>query len=456
SDEEAIARMKREARTAAQLYHPNIATIHAFEEIDGRYFIVMELVEGESLARILHRSRLSEAEICRIGRGVADALEEAHEKGIVHRDIKPDNIIVSGARVKVLDFGIAKRVGVDAVGANDPTTFMTQQGLIVGTVHYMSPEQALGKDVDARTDIFSLGVVLYEAATGKRPFQGETVTETITKIVRDEPDAPDVSPGLRTIIGRCLRKERDQRFADARELSKALESQTALAPTEAYTAATVVRAAPVRRNSTWVVFAIALVVIAGLAAALVMSRSAATPVAAPDPEPRAATGVTALQTTAPPPAIPPSTTTVSVVEEKPPAPPKPVQKTADQLYDEGMARLAEGNRLAARDAFAATVARDPHHAKAHFRLGELALFIRDPLAARRELNFALDDADKLPERERKLAELGLAVLDRNGARARQLVDELLAGNPNDPDVMRFRRQFIEEREARPFPRRRRP
>jgi serine/threonine protein kinase/TolA-binding protein len=239
SDPEAIARMRREARTVAQLYHPNIATIHSFEEADGQTFIVMELVAGEPLSELIRRHALSEADVCRIGRGVADALVEAHEKGIVHRDIKPDNIIVNGPRVKVLDFGIAKRIGVETTTPNSPTAFVTQQGMILGTVHYMSPEQALGKSVDARTDIFSLGIVLYEAATGKLPFGGETITETITQIIRDEPAVPTnvnpaISQGLSAIIQRCLRKNRDERFATASELAAALEVQQAKAPTELY------------------------------------------------------------------------------------------------------------------------------------------------------------------------------------------------------------------------------
>src|SRR5256885_2106912 len=149
ADVEATARLRREARTAAQLYHPNIAMIHAIEQDGDRIFIVMEYVEGQPLSKIIAHGALSEAELCRIGRGVADALAEAHAKGIVHRDIKPDNIVVNGARVKVLDFGIAKQVeGPPAGGANDPTPVLTQHGAILGTGHYMSPEQALGKNLD--------------------------------------------------------------------------------------------------------------------------------------------------------------------------------------------------------------------------------------------------------------------------------------------------------------------
>ncbi len=237
SDSEAIARMRREARTAAQLNHPNIATIHAFEEADGQTFIVMEFVAGDPLSALIAKHALTESQVCRIAQGVAEALAEAHAKGIVHRDIKPDNIIVAGPRVKVLDFGIAKRVVAETTTHDSPTAFVTQQGMILGTVHYMSPEQALGKSLDARTDIFSLGIVLYEAATGKLPFAGETITETITQIVRDEPQPPirinpSITPGLNGIIQRCLRKNRDERFATAAELAAALETQLAKAPTE--------------------------------------------------------------------------------------------------------------------------------------------------------------------------------------------------------------------------------
>jgi len=231
ADAEATARLRREARTAAQLNHPNIATIHSIEEADGRLFIVMEFVDGEPLATLIKRG-ISEAELCRIGRSVADALAEAHAKGIIHRDIKPENVIVSGSRVKVLDFGIAKQIGLTASTADATTaTFMTQQGMIVGTIHYMSPEQALGKPLDPRTDIFSLGVVLYEGATGRLPFHGETVTDTMTQIIRDEPQEPlrvnpRISSGLNAVIQRCMRKNRDERFASAGDLARALIEPT--------------------------------------------------------------------------------------------------------------------------------------------------------------------------------------------------------------------------------------
>jgi len=228
---ESNARFMREARTAAQLYHPNIATIHSIEEHEGRAFIVMEYVEGEPLSAAIRSGRLGEAEVAYIGKGVAEALAEAHARGIVHRDVKPENVIVSGQRVKVLDFGIAKKYQTekDAMDEGETfTDFRTQRGVILGTVQYMSPEQAMGKALDGRSDVFSLGVVLYEAATGRLPFKGETVTDTLTRIIRDDaPDLrashPNLEPRLAAAIMKCLAKERDARFRSAAELAGELD-----------------------------------------------------------------------------------------------------------------------------------------------------------------------------------------------------------------------------------------
>jgi serine/threonine protein kinase len=490
ADAQAIGRMKREARTAAQLYHPNIATIHAFEEAEGRIFIVMEFVDGEPLTRLIARGPMAEADVCRVGRSVADALAEAHEKGIIHRDIKPDNVVVSGSRVKVLDFGIAKQVEQQSVNANDPTTVLTQQGMIIGTVFYMSPEQALGKPLDARTDLFSLGVVLYEAATGRRPFHGDTATDTITRIVRDEAPIPrSVSQGLATIITRCLRKDREQRFSSARELAQALEAQLAVAPTAPLTrppapasaaAPTVLTSAHVqpRRSNVWIwIAAVAALLLAGAVGAFVMSRAtreapppqvAATPptstmmAPAPAVAEQTVTSTPVIEetttTSAPPPAI--TTTTAA----PPPAPvaqstaaPAPASaRSADDDYNEGVTHLLERQPLLARNAFRAALDKDPHHARAHFRLGEMALYIRDFPNAEPELNAAMADADRLDERERNLTELGLAIINGDRERVHMLIQEIQAGNPGDPDLMRFR-QVIAETSPRPFrPRRLRP
>jgi len=230
-DEESRARLLREARTAGQLYHPNIATIHAIELEGETPYMVMEYVEGESLTRAIASRRLTEAQIAEMGRGIADALAEAHAKGIVHRDIKPDNVILSGNRVKVLDFGIAKRYG-DAAQA-PPGEIVTEAGVVLGTVNYMSPEQATGKALDGRSDIFSLGVMLYQALAGQMPFRGNSNLETLKQILRSEPPelgavAPAVSPELARIVARCLRKAVEERYQSADELARDLAQIAAL------------------------------------------------------------------------------------------------------------------------------------------------------------------------------------------------------------------------------------
>jgi serine/threonine protein kinase len=219
-DAEWKARFLREARTAAQLNHPNIATIYTVDEEGSVMYIAMELVEGTSLAAMITARALSIPETIRIGAQTAEALAAAHAKSIVHRDIKPDNIIVLRRGVKVLDFGIAKHIGPSADDS------LTRGQLILGTPYYMSPEQALGKKIDLKTDIFSVGVVLYEALAGKRPFAGTNVTETVLYILSKEPQeltsAANVSKDLAAIVHRCLKKQPAER-PTAEELADALE-----------------------------------------------------------------------------------------------------------------------------------------------------------------------------------------------------------------------------------------
>lgn len=231
NDPEWKARFLREARTIAQMNHPNIATIYSIEQEADKLFIAMELVEGESLAHVLARGKLAPREAVQIVKQVAEALAEAHEKGIVHRDVKPDNIIVGKRVVKVLDFGIAKQI----TSTTDAPT-LTQAGLIVGTPFYMSPEQALGRPVDVRSDLFSLGVVLYEAVAGKRPFEGESVTETMMNIIMQEPPdlgavAPSAPPTLVEVVRRALQKKPERRFGSAGEMVDTLAKVDFSAPT---------------------------------------------------------------------------------------------------------------------------------------------------------------------------------------------------------------------------------
>jgi serine/threonine protein kinase/Tfp pilus assembly protein PilF len=240
-----LERFRREAQAIAALNHPHIVTIHSVEEAEGAPFLTMELVEGTSLDRALPPGGLPLAQVFEVGIALADALAAAHEKGIVHRDLKPANVMVTkDGRVKVLDFGLAKmapeRAVPDASAAPTETVplerSLTAAGLVVGTVPYMSPEQVNGQPVDARTDIFSLGVVLYEMATGRRPFGGNSTAETISSILRDSPRPvtearQDAPRHLIRIIDHCLQKDPRDRFQSARDvfnqlraLSKEIES----------------------------------------------------------------------------------------------------------------------------------------------------------------------------------------------------------------------------------------
>lgn len=222
------ARFLREARAAGALSHANIATIYDVGEVDGVAYIAMELVDGKPLDEVLHAAgRLPYERVLRIGRQLADALAYAHRAGVVHRDVKPSNILISpdGSTAKLLDFGVA-RVG-DTEGA---ALAKTQVGQLVGTPRYMSPEQALGMPVDPRSDLFSLGVVLYEMVTGKVAFPGTGLAALAIQIAQDKvapigSSAADCPPGLRFIIDKLLAKKPDQRFTDGAALVAALDRE---------------------------------------------------------------------------------------------------------------------------------------------------------------------------------------------------------------------------------------
>ena len=229
-DTERLVRFKREAHLLAALNHPGIAAIHGLEEADGQPFLVMELLEGVTLKQRLMEKPFEGDELIDIAAQLTGALEVAHEAGIIHRDIKPANIIITGRGVaKLLDFGLAKRVVEHAPTDSEmPTELaedssLTTPGSTVGTVSYMSPEQVRGETVDARTDLFSLGVVLYQMASGGRPFGGATSGVIFNEILTKQPPAPsrsnpDLPPDLDRIIGKLLEKDRDLRYQSAREL----------------------------------------------------------------------------------------------------------------------------------------------------------------------------------------------------------------------------------------------
>jgi serine/threonine protein kinase len=232
ADAERRTRFEREAQSLAALSHPNIVTIHSVEQADGLLFLTMECVEGTPLSDLIPKGGLPLPRILALAIPLADAVSAAHDKGITHRDLKPANVMVTAdSRVKVLDFGLAKLVEpapAEVLATALPTAAVSSEGRIVGTVAYMSPEQAEGKRIDARSDIFSLGVLLYEMATGERPFTGETPVSTITSILRDTPRAiTDVNRALprdlALIVRRCLEKDPEQRTQSAKDLRNQLE-----------------------------------------------------------------------------------------------------------------------------------------------------------------------------------------------------------------------------------------
>ena len=231
ADAQRLQRFLQEARAASKISGAHAAHIYEIDEAAGTHFIAMEYVEGEQLAQRTAARRHTPAEIAHIGAQIAEALEEAHARGVTHRDIKPQNIVITprGA-VKVLDFGLAKLSGDDANASEAATRVKTNPGAVMGTVSYMSPEQALAReDIDHRTDIFSLGVVLYEMATGRLPFEGASVTETINRIVNAQPEAIarfnyDVPAELEVIIKKALRKNRSERYQTAGDILNDLRS----------------------------------------------------------------------------------------------------------------------------------------------------------------------------------------------------------------------------------------
>ena len=243
-DPERLRRFQNEARAASTLNHPNVATIYEIGEAEDIAYIAMEYIEGLTLDQKISGQTLTTGEIVNTSIQVADALDDAHSHGVVHRDIKTSNIMITRRdQVKVLDFGLAKvSSAITSDLLDQPTAVKTAPGLVMGTVQYMSPEQAVGQTIDARSDIWSFGVVLYEMATGRKPFMGTTTGETIEKIRHSQPDAIarfnyEIPAELERIIRKCLEKDRENRYQSARELlidlknlRRDLESDTRVAP----------------------------------------------------------------------------------------------------------------------------------------------------------------------------------------------------------------------------------
>jgi eukaryotic-like serine/threonine-protein kinase len=265
-DTDRMARFQREAKVLASLNHPNVATIHGLEDSDGTCALVMELVEGPTLADRIRQGPIPIDEALRIARQIADALEYAHEHGIVHRDLKPANVKLTGDdAVKVLDFGLAKALegeaaSIDIATSPTMTRMATMQGVLLGTAAYMSPEQAKGKPVDRRADIWAFGCLLYEMLTGKMAFSGETVTDTLAAVVMKDPDwslLPAATPTrVRVLLQRCLQKDSKQRLRDIGDARISLDEVISGAPEAVPSAAGAAR--PVGRPwRTWLLSAVA-------------------------------------------------------------------------------------------------------------------------------------------------------------------------------------------------------
>ena len=271
SDRDRLLRFEQEARSVAALNHANVLAIFDVGEADQTAYLVSELLEGEPLRNKLQAGPLSQRRTVEYAVQIAEGLAAAHDKGIVHRDLKPENIFISkDGRVKILDFGLAKLTRAESKTAAAPdglTVAQTQTtpGMIVGTAGYMSPEQVRGQDVDARTDIFSFGAILYEMLSGERAFKGETSVETMNAILKEDPpeldtDKLQVAPGLERIVRRCLEKEPEQRFHSARDVKFAIEALSTSS------SATQVRIAQRRGTWQWAGIAVvALMVVAALA-----------------------------------------------------------------------------------------------------------------------------------------------------------------------------------------------
>ena len=236
-DEERLARFRREAKVLASLNHPNIASIYGLEQSGGTHYLVLELVEGETLAERIARGSIPRDEALDIAMKIADALEEAHERGIVHRDLKPPNIkLTPDDKVKVLDFGLAKAFSEETAETESSmsptiTRDATRVGVILGTAAYMSPEQAKGKHVDKRSDIFAFGAVLYEMLTGKKAFPGEDISEVFAAVIKLEPDwnalPANVGSRMAAWLRRCLDKDPSKRWRDIGDVKFEIDNDDA-------------------------------------------------------------------------------------------------------------------------------------------------------------------------------------------------------------------------------------
>jgi serine/threonine-protein kinase len=286
-NKERLARFEREARLLASLNHPNIATLFDLRESDGTNFLVLEYVPGETLAEKIKRGPISVDDVLPLFKQIAEGLEAAHEKGIIHRDLKPANIKVTpDGKVKVLDFGLAKAMAGEAPTrelSESPTLTRdaTETGVLLGTAPYMSPEQARGKEVDKKTDIWAFGCCLYEALTGQAAFLGETVTDTLARIVEREPaweTLPERTPSaIQRLLRRCLQKDPDRRLRDAWDARLEIEDAAMAPVAEAAEALKVAELHVWQKPIPAIITGLALMIVGGLVTGIVVWKMASTP-----------------------------------------------------------------------------------------------------------------------------------------------------------------------------------
>jgi serine/threonine-protein kinase len=439
-DDERRRRFMREARSAASLTHPNIAAVHEVGEDQGRIYIAMELVEGESLRRRIASGPLPVREAVRIARAIARGLARAHAKGVLHRDLKPDNVILDEeGEPKILDFGLAKlrepaqAEGASAIEKLETASHDTKDGQLLGTPGYMSPEQAKGTvDVDERSDVFSLGVVLYEMLAGKRPFRGDATLDVLIAVSRDRPEPlTGVPPEVAAIVDRCLAKRPEDRYASARTVVEAMDAvqstpgdrslvsgpsipsaEVRSGPT---TLGSTVDARPARRGVRALAAALLVLVCVG---AFVASRSRPAPGVAPV----AAVGAPAASADA-------SHRGVAVTDHPPPR----TTPEAAAAYAQALQAMRDASLVISAVQFERAVQLDPTLALAHIRLAMTSSSTssttrrREHLAAAEQLRGGLDERDQMLL---KVAEVDLAeprdpqaLLARTRAAAQRFPDD---------------------------------
>jgi serine/threonine-protein kinase len=406
ADETKRQRFLREARVAAAVTHPNLTTVHEVGEADGRIFIAMELVEGRTLRALLSEGPLTVAKALDVMMQVATGVARAHAAGIVHRDLKPENILVgSDGHVKVLDFGLAKRPD-DALLVTG-----TGEGMLMGTPAYMPPEQARGQAVTAAADVFSLGVVLHEMLTSRRPFTGQSLPQLIRAVENDTPAVPSsinplVPAGLDAIVTRCLAKDPAQRYADAGGLLQDLRKLDARAPVPA------LGGYAWRRNLGLLAAVVTLGIAAGAVAWSARPRSTA---------PAAAASIAASAD---------ASASVPAITEWPA--PRTSSPEAATLYAEAMQSLRDASSDVARSDLERAVALDPHFAAAQLRL---ALYGVSASSRAEHLAAAVQARASLDARDQRLLTFAEALAADPTRRDLDAPRVLVQALPDDPEAL---------------------